>query len=290
MKSFMRSFVNTVKSYGGLWWLLWSRRHDPEYARIMDKLWLNRRRASALVDPMHGFGMFGSAMPPLELHDRDDVPSVYFSALTSRPFWPEDGLTALLKANVDLIRDEFQAINTRDHRKDTRDVKLTKSGWTVFSLLDASGNKIEANCARCPKTTALVESLPSMNGTNAWTMAYFSIMAPGTHVRRHMGPGNLKRRYHLGLEVPERDSYLMVHNRIASWRNNECIVFDDSYKHEVFHQSDQRRVVFIVDIPHPELTAAERDFFNKLAIATQGTSLAEDVYAPTDAQRGAPQA
>ena len=171
-----------------------------------------------------------------------------------------------------------------------RDVKLTKSGWTVFSLLDASGNKIEANCARCPKTTALVESLPSMNGTNAWTMAYFSIMAPGTHVRRHMGPGNLKRRYHLGLEVPERDSYLMVHNRIASWRNNECIVFDDSYKHEVFHQSDQRRVVFIVDIPHPELTAAERDFFNKLAIATQGTSLAEDVYARTDAQRGAPQA
>jgi len=285
----MRSFVDTVKSHGSLWWLLWSCRHDPECARIMDKLWLSRRRAGAFVDPAHGFGMFGSAMPPLELHDRDDAPSVYFSALTSRPFWPEDGLTALLKANVDLIRDEFKAISTSDHRKDIRDVKLTKSGWTVFSLLDGSGNKIEANCARCPKTTALVESLSGMNENNAWTMAYFSIMAPGTHLRRHMGPGNLTRRYHLGLEVPERDSYLMVHDRIASWRNNECIVFDDSYKHEVFHQSDQRRVVFIVDIPHPELTVAERDFFKKLAIATQGTSLSEDVYVPTDAQHGAPQ-
>ena len=279
--------MDTYKIYRRLWWLLWSRRHDAEHARIMAKLWLNRRRAGALVDPAHGFGMFGSAMPLLELHDRYNAPSVYFSALTSRPFWPADGLTALLEANVDLIRDEFKAISTSDHRQDIRDAGLAKSGWTVFSLLDESGNKIEANSARCPKTTALIESACGVKGNSPWTMAYFSIMAPGTHVRRHRGPGNIRRRYHLGLEVPERDSYLMVHNRIVSWRNNECIVFDDSYEHEVFHQSDQRRVVLIVDIPHPELTAAERDFFKEFAMVTQGTRVSQDIYVPIDANRGA---
>lgn len=256
----------------------------------MKQLWLNRRRAGALVDPAHGFGMFGSAMPSLELHDRYHAPPVYFSSLTSRPFWQEDNLTALLKANVDVIRDEFKAISTSDHRQDIRDAGLAKSGWTVFSLFDASGNKIEANCARCPRTTAVVESLTGVNGNNPWTMAYFSIMEPGTHVRRHRGPGNIRRRYHLGLEVPERDSYLMVHNRIVSWRNNECIVFDDSYEHEVFHQSDQRRVVLIVDVPHPELTPAELEFFREFALVTQGAGLSRDVYVPIDAKGKAPTA
>jgi aspartyl/asparaginyl beta-hydroxylase (cupin superfamily) len=60
-------------------------------------------------------------------------------------------------------------------------------------------------------------------------------------------------RYHLGIEVPERDIQFRVHDQLITWKQDRCIKIDDSYEHEVFQQSDRRRVVFVLDLPHPEL-------------------------------------
>jgi hypothetical protein len=34
-------------------------------------------------------------------------------------------------------------------------------------------------------------------------------------------------------------------------------VFDDSFEHSVWNDSEEDRIIFILDVPHPELTAEQ---------------------------------
>lgn len=42
------------------------------------------------------------------------------------------------------------------------------------------------------------------------------------------------------------------------------MVFDDSFEHEVWHNGTSPRLVLIVDVWHPELTATERATLNAI--------------------------
>lgn len=42
------------------------------------------------------------------------------------------------------------------------------------------------------------------------------------------------------------------------WQEGKVLVFDDSFEHEVWQEADSYRLIFIVDVWHPELTAAQR--------------------------------
>ena len=65
---------------------------------------------------------------------------------------------------------------------------------------------------------------------------------------------NLRLRYHLGVDVPEPDLVkIRVGDEIKPWIQDKCIVFDDSFEHEVFHNGKKDRIVFIVDLWHPKI-------------------------------------
>ena len=40
---------------------------------------------------------------------------------------------------------------------------------------------------------------------------------------------------------------------MREWKQGECLIFDDSFEHEVWHDGDSDRVVLICDLWHPEL-------------------------------------
>ena len=42
------------------------------------------------------------------------------------------------------------------------------------------------------------------------------------------------------------------------WQEGECIVFDDSWEHEVFHKGNSDRIVLLINFWHPDLPASER--------------------------------
>ena len=100
--------------------------------------------------------------------------------------------------------------------------------------------------------------------------SFFSRMKAGTHLRAHCGPTNLRLRVHLGIDVPSGAAdgrwRLRVGDEVREWREGECLVFDDSYEHEVWHEppeggdgrSSRSRVVLIVDIWHPAIPARDR--------------------------------
>ena len=84
-------------------------------------------------------------------------------------------------------------------------------------------------------------------------MAFFSILAPGKHIPEHRGKHKGLIRYHLGLRVPEPKEAcrIRVDNTITHWEEGKSLIFDDTYYHEVWNDTDGYRVVLFLDIERP---------------------------------------
>jgi beta-hydroxylase len=160
--------------------------------------------------------------------------------------------TAALAERWEAIRAEAQALLTRiedvpplrlvspDHRRISQDEL-----WRSFFLY-GYGYKVPQNCARCPETTRLVETIPDLNS------AFFSILLPGTHIVPHRGPTKGLVTAHLGLAVPRRGRCTMwLDDRPVTWREGEWLVFDDTFRHEVRNDTDEPRIVLLVQVRRP---------------------------------------
>ena len=82
-------------------------------------------------------------------------------------------------------------------------------------------------------------------------------MRPGVHVWPHCGPTNCRVRCHLGLVTPPGPR-IRVGNETRAWEQGRFIIFDDSFEHEVWHDGESVRLVLIIDVWHPELSAHHR--------------------------------
>ena len=118
--------------------------------------------------------------------------------------------------------------------------------WKTFAFY-VYGNRLDDNCERCPGTASLLDRLPALQ--NAW----FSILAPRYHIPPHRGPTRAVIRCHLGLKVPEERErcWLRVDHEIRHWEEGRCLIFDDTYEHEVHNDTDQVRVVLFLDFDRP---------------------------------------
>lgn len=161
--------------------------------------------------------------------------------------------TRTLEENAPAIRKELDALlprqaqlpNFQDISRDQR--HLTQDdGWKTFFFY-AYGRRGDGNCSRCPVTTRVIESIPGMK------TAFFSILAPGKHIPPHRGPYKGVIRAHLGLLVPEprERCRIQVHDQVAHWEEGKVMVFDDTYVHQVWNDTDGVRVVLFLDIVRP---------------------------------------
>ena len=118
--------------------------------------------------------------------------------------------------------------------------------WKTYFFY-AFGFKAERNCALCPETTRLIEQIPEM------TTAFFSILAPGKRLPDHRGAFKGLIRYHLGLLIPEPNeaSGIRVGTEVCHWSEGKSLIFDDTYRHEAWNDTDATRVVLFVDFKRP---------------------------------------
>ncbi|MFT5174136.1 MAG: aspartate beta-hydroxylase, partial [Gammaproteobacteria bacterium] len=86
---------------------------------------------------------------------------------------------------------------------------------------------------------------------------FFSRLAPGGHIRPHVGLMMGRLTVHMGLDVPE-GAGIRVLDETRGWSPGEVIAFDDSFEHEAWNHGDRARVVLIFEAWHPDLSAAER--------------------------------
>lgn len=158
-----------------------------------------------------------------------------------------------LEENSGVIRQELiallsgQAYLPNIQELSPRQMNLSKAdGWkTYFFFL--LGHRIEESYKRCPETGKLLDSIPGM------TLAFFSVLAPGMHIKRHRGSYKGVVRCHLGLIVPEPRTAvrMQVGDEMIYWGEGKCVIFDDTHKHEVWNETNGIRVVLLFDVYRP---------------------------------------
>lgn len=119
------------------------------------------------------------------------------------------------------------------------------------------GVRNDAHHARCPRTSALLESLPLVRIREHAPEICFSVLAPGTHILPHTGVSNLRVVVHLPLIVPA-DCAIVVGGEAHAWREGEVVVFDDTFVHEAWNRGPSRRVILLMDTWNPHLSEVER--------------------------------
>src|SRR5262245_19799153 len=158
-----------------------------------------------------------------------------------------------LEKSSDVIKRELLALlSGREDLPNIQDISprqmnLSKAGgWKTyfFCLL---GHRIDESYKRCPETGKLLDSIPDLQ------LAFFSILAPGMHIKRHRGSYKGVVRCHLGLIVPQpsKDVRMTVGNALIHWEEGKCVIFDDTHKHEVWNDTDSIRVVLLFDVCRP---------------------------------------
>lgn len=160
----------------------------------------------------------------------------------------------LLEENFEAIKKEALNIfneNLMDVHPENDDLSGYGT-WNTFFFYK-NGTKHSDNHAKCPITSSILQKIL---GVEIAGRTYFSAMTPGIHIKPHCGPHNFKLRTHLGI-VTHQDALIRVSDTIKPWEDGQCIVFDDSFEHEVWNRSGITRIVLIVDVWNPVLTPTE---------------------------------
>lgn len=118
--------------------------------------------------------------------------------------------------------------------------------WKTF-FLKGVGMDCSRNASRCPHTMQVLAAIPGC------TTAFFSILSPGKRIPPHRGAWAGVLRLHLALLVPEPADRcrIRIADELHSWREGRCLVFDDTYNHQVWNDTDGYRVVLFVDFERP---------------------------------------
>lgn len=182
----------------------------------------------------------------------------FVPGLRSQPWWDATAfpVAQALTAAADDITAEFEdfvlsgSLRLHPQSHGGPRTPLTTGNWNIVDLW-AGGQRNAHNAMHAPVTMRILMSEPAVVSSQAG-LAYFSILAPGAHVSAHCGPTNARLRIHLGLHVPP-DSRIRVGRQARRWQSGRCLIFDDSWEHEVWNDSARPRSVLIVDIAHPDL-------------------------------------
>lgn len=119
---------------------------------------------------------------------------------------------------------------------------VEKRKWKVL-FLKVYGKELSKNISAFPITSQLLK-------TNKITTAMFSILEPQTLISAHRGPYKGVLRYHLGLVIPTdyKKCAIRINSEVYNWKEGESLLFDDTYEHEAWNYSQERRVILFLDI------------------------------------------
>jgi beta-hydroxylase len=178
-----------------------------------------------------------------------------YSRVPTTPFLGVDQFewASRLEEGFPVIRQELdRVLEYRDQLPNFQDISTDQASitnddrWKTYFFF-GFGFKSQANCARCPETTALLEQVPGM------TTAFFSILSAGKHIGEHRGPWRGLLRYHLALKIPEPAERcgISVGGEVAHWEEGRSLIFDDGYEHFAWNDTDGVRVVLFMDVLRP---------------------------------------
>jgi aspartate beta-hydroxylase len=118
--------------------------------------------------------------------------------------------------------------------------------WRMF-IFKAYGIEVQENLRRCPTVSSLLARAPEV------VSAVFSFLAPHKHIPRHRGPFRGVLRFHLGLSMPRAadgslGAALDVDGIEYRLGDGDSLLWDDTFPHEAWNNSDDVRVALLLDV------------------------------------------
>lgn len=219
--------------------------------------------------------LLGEESPSMPAYQRPT--GLFFPGLPDRAFMERQDFAWMsrVESQWQQIRDEFLALS-RDNQFLNPYIDFDPASpnaeywkgvnrslnWASCHIYDKG--KLDQNVAeRCPVTIEALGQAPLMHVPGHGPETMFSVLEPGTHIPPHHGTVNGRLIVHLPLIVPENCGGLRVAGQTRTWKPGKCLIFDDTYEHEAWNESDETRVVLIYDIWHPDLSELEREAFSR---------------------------
>jgi tetratricopeptide (TPR) repeat protein len=137
--------------------------------------------------------------------------------------------------------------------------------WSSFFLWK-DGVRQDQACKLCPRTAALLDSLPMCDQPGFAPTAMFSALEAHTRIPPHTGSTNVRLICHLPLVLPGPAGF-RVGGETRDWKLGEAWVFDDTIEHEAWNDADELRVILIFDVWNPYLELGEREYVKALLTA-----------------------
>jgi aspartate beta-hydroxylase len=139
---------------------------------------------------------------------------------------------------------ELMKAQTRISAADAKD-------WRMM-LVKAYGVEVKQNAAKMPTLTRLLQACPEV------TSATVSFLAPGKHIPPHTGPFPGIMRFHLGLAMPMGDdgrpaTIMTIDGRQYRFGDGGCLLWDDTYTHEVLNAAPEPRIALLLDVWRPQM-------------------------------------
>ena len=199
-----------------------------------------------------------------------------FSAVPTTPYLNVESIPELsvLRNNWQVIKDEGiklmenELIASSKNKDDAGFNSFFKRGWKRFYLKwynTAHPSAIEA----CPITVNILKDIPNVKA------AMFALLPPYSKLGLHRDPYAGSLRYHLGLATPNSDDcFISVDGKKYSWRDGEDILFDETYVHEAYNNTDQSRLILFCDVARPMHTRLGKllnNFFNNTIMKATGS-------------------
>jgi aspartate beta-hydroxylase len=191
-----------------------------------------------------------------------DVPcqTYYDMSLFSWATPLQDNFTAIRAEALDCVNKQENLRPFLDIQSDAEEPlylrgENNKPQWNAFFFY-RHGQRFNHH-EKCPITSTTLENLPLVRIKDHAPEICFSVLTPGTHILPHHGVSNVRLVMHLPLIVPENCA-IKVGDDIHTWKEGECVVFDDTFLHEAWNRGSSTRTILLMDVWNPHLTEVER--------------------------------
>jgi len=233
-------------------------RTDAELLREAIEIARAKHGAAALARMEEAVQVAEGARPPYVSPEPLQRPGFYLPGFTATPWHDTSQHVAaqILEGAWPIIRDEL--LEVRERRQgfqrflEAGDIASADLSTALF--LKQEPLSCAENRALCPRTAEIVDSIPRVG-----EIVMFSALNPGAKLVPHCGPWNFRLTMHLGLVIPE-GGWIRVAHETRTWQEGRCLLFDDSFEHEVQIHTRSTRVILLMHLWHPDLTEPEVEF------------------------------
>jgi aspartate beta-hydroxylase len=232
-------------------------RYKDEPLQRFDRCLETLLRKKPVYRPQPSF-MYFPRLPALEFYDRGDFPWLDSIEAASDDIRAE--LVNVLQEGPGALK-PYVNIPAGMPLDQWRELNQSRR-WGVYYLWQ-EGVAIPEHIARFPRTVEALQAWPKCDVPGCSPTAVFSILDAKTRIPAHTGVSNTRLIVHLPLIVPPGCGFRVGAER-REWHPGKAFVFDDTFEHEAWNDSDVPRAVLILDIWSPHLSEAERDMVRQV--------------------------